>query len=54
MTVLAWVLAGVSLVAFLIALHVGESCASSVGPYCAGLFFASWLWLVYRYDRRGR
>lgn len=53
-TVLAWVVAGCSFVALLIALQIGPSCASSVGPFCGAAFFASGCWLAFSYDRKDR
>lgn len=54
MTVAAWIVAGVSFFSYAIALVVGASCANTAGPYCAAAFFASFVWLAYRYDRKGQ
>lgn len=52
MTGLAWASATGFLVAFLVALNVGQSCATQVGPYLAAAFFVSCLYLAYHYERR--
>lgn len=52
MTAVAWVFAVGSFVAYLIALRVGPSCASSVGLVVAVPFLVSWGWLAYQYERR--
>lgn len=53
-TAIAWVVAVCAFVALFIALQIGPSCASAVGPFSASAFFASGLWLAFRYDRKDR
>lgn len=54
LTVLAWTVLAGCFAGFLLALHVGESCATSTGPYLAGGMFVAWMWLTYQQDRRDR
>lgn len=53
-TILAWAIAAVSFLVFLVALSVDASCSNTVGQWSAGAFFFSWAWLTYRHDRRDR
>lgn len=52
MTAAAWAMAVGSFTAFLVALQVGPSCASTVGVVIAVPFLASWGWLAYEHERR--
>lgn len=52
---IAWALAVASFIGYLIALQIGPSCASTVGPWAAGTFTVSFLWVAYLQEqKRGR
>lgn len=50
----AWAVLVVCFAGFIAALRVGESCATSVGPFLAAGMFAAWIVLSIHYERDHR